>query len=213
MSSKLRQFRLAIQSSGRLRDDSLEYMRTLGAQLGEAAERRLIQSCHNFDLDIVSVRHADIPRYVASGAADYGICGANVLIELNLTANVIASLPFGFCKLVIAAPEQSNIQMVADLEGERIATTYPASLERWLQGQNIHAAIIPIRGSVETAVELNLADAICDLTQTGRTLQAHRLVPFVTLLKSQAALIQSPYAIKPFFELMKPQQAYEAISA
>lgn len=213
MSNPLRQFRLAIQSSGRLRDDSLEYMRSLGAQLGEAAERRLIQSCHNLDLDIISVRHSDIPRYVASGAADYGICGANVLTELNMTANVIATMPFGFCRLVIAVPEQSTTQTIADLEGERIASAYPVSLERWLQDQNIHAAIIPIHGSVEAAVELNLADAICDLTQTGRTLQAHRLIPLVTVLESQAVLIQSPHAVKPFFELIKSQQTYETVSA
>lgn len=213
MSNSLRQFRLAIQSSGRLRDDSLEYMRSLGARLGETPERRLIQPCHNLDLDVVSVRHSDIPRYVASGAADYGICGANVLTELNMTANVIAAMSFGFCKLVIAVPEQSGIQMIVDLSGERIATAYPVSLERWLQDQNIHAAIIPIRGSVENAVELNLADAICDLTQTGRTLRAHRLVPLATVLESQAVLIQSPHAVKPFFELITSQLTYETIPA
>lgn len=213
MSNSPRQFRLAIQSSGRLRDDSLEYMRSLGARISEAAERRLIQACYNFDLDIISVRHSDIPRYVASGAADYGICGANVLTELNVTADVIAKLPFGLCKLVIAVPEQSAVQTIADLEGERIASAHPVSLERWLHDQNIHAAIIPIRGSVEAAVELNLADAICDLTQTGRTLQAHRLVPLVTVLESQAVLIQSPHAAKPFFELIRSQLVYEAVPA
>jgi ATP phosphoribosyltransferase len=212
MSKSARRFRLAIQSSGRLRDDSLTYLRSLGAQLSESAERRLIQSCHNFSLDIISVRHSDIPRYVASGAADYGICGANVLTELSMPANIIETMAFGFCKLVIAIPEQSIIQSVADLEGERIATAYPMSLEQWLQDQDIHAAIIPIRGSVEASVELNLADAICDLTQTGRTLQAHRLVPLTTVLESQAVLIQSPHAAKPFFELFKTQPMYETVS-
>ncbi|EKD76493.1 MAG: hypothetical protein ACD_43C00090G0001 [uncultured bacterium] len=211
MSNKIRQFRLAIQSSGRLREDSLEYMGSLGAEFGETAERRLIQSCQNFNLAIVSVRHSDIPRYVASGAADYGICGANVLTELNMTAKVVTALPFGFCKLVIAVPESSNMQTIADLEGERIATAYPGSLERWLQDQGIHAAIIPIRGSVEATVELNLADAICDLTQSGRTLKAHQLVPLATILESQAVLIQSPHASKPFFELIQSQLKYETV--
>jgi len=208
MSNKFRRHRLAIQSSGRLREDSLEYMGSLGAEFSLADDRRLIQACQSFNLDIISVRHSDIPRYVASGAADYGICGINVLAELNITAKVITTLPFGFCKLVIAVPESSSMQTIADLEGERIATAYPGSLERWLQDQNIHAAIIPIRGSVEVSVELNLADAICDLTQSGRTLKAHQLIPLVTILESQAVLIQSPHASKPFFELIEKNKSY-----
>lgn len=211
MSNKLRQFRLAIQSSGRLREDSLQYLQSLGAVLGEAAERRLIQPCFNLDLDVISVRHSDVPRYVVSGAADYGICGANVLTELNMTANILTVLPFGYCKLVVAVPEQSSIQTVADLEGERIATAYPNSLEQWLQDQNVHAAIIPIRGSVEATVELNLADAICDLTQSGQTLKAHRLIPLATILESQAVLIQSPHTSKPFFELIQSKAVYETV--
>jgi len=80
------------------------------------------------------------------------------------------------------------------LEGERIATTYPQLLKDYLIQNNINSAIIPISGSVEITPELNLADAICDVVQTGNTLKAHNLIPLVTILDSKALLITNDVA-------------------
>ncbi len=183
--------RIAVQSHGRLSEPSLEYLRSLGLKF-KTNGRALITPCDNFSLDILHLRDDDIPEYVSREVADFGIVGENVLYEKNSRVNIIKRLGFGFCSLVIGVPDDSSIQEVADLEGERIATSYPRILSEYLKEKGVNAAIIPIEGSVEIAPSLNLADAICDLTQTGKTLKENHLVSLVTILQSQAVLIESP---------------------
>lgn len=188
MKNKLR---IAIQKSGRLNPESMAFLNSLG--LTFVPSSALTQTCTNFDLSILLVRDDDIPEFVSRGVADFGIVGQNVLMEETADAEMVMSLPFGLCKLSIATPETSAIKKPEDLEGERIATTYPRLLRKYLRQKGINAAIIPITGSVEIAPELNLADAVCDLVQTGTTLKAHNLLPIVTILESQAVLIESPF--------------------
>lgn len=185
--------RIAVQKEGWLRNPSLEYLESLGLEFSKENGRTLVVLCKNAGIEILYVRHSDIPQYVQNGAADFAIVGGNVLYERNFKIKEIKKLDFGKCSLVIAVPLVSPIQKIQDLEGERIATSYPNSLRKFLQKQKINAAIIEIKGSVEVAPVLGLADAICDLTQTGNTLKENALKPIETLLNSAALFIESPF--------------------
>ncbi len=191
MKSPNQTIRIAIQSSGRLRDGSLQYLESFGLQF-EFTDRSLITKAKNFDLELLSVRDDDIPQYITQGVADYGIVGENVLYEEQPNANVIEKLNFCQCSLVIAVPTESSIQSIEDLQNERIATSYPNILAKFLKDNGIKSAIIPIKGSVEITPQLNLADAICDLTQTGTTLKQNGLRILATVCESEAVLITSP---------------------
>ena len=188
--------KIAIQKEGRLKIPSLEFLESLGLQFSKDNDRTLVVPCNNADVEILYVRHSDIPQYVQSGAADFAVVGGNVLYENNFKVRKVKKLNFGQCSLVIAIPITSPIQKIEELEGERIATSYPNSLRKFLQKQKINAAIIEIKGSVEVAPALGLVDAICDLTQTGNTLKENALKPIVTLFNSTALLIESPFERK-----------------
>lgn len=186
----MKRLRIAIQKSGKLSATSEAYIRGLGLDFTRQ-DRQIIAPVTNRPIDILYVRDDDIPEYVVTGAADYGVVGLNEIAEQAADVVVAEQLGFGLCRLVIAAPKNSALKTVLDMEGERIATSYPRLLKSYLATAGVHAAIIPIMGAVEAAPELNVADAVCDLTQTGTTLRAHGLVELATVLESQAALIQA----------------------
>lgn len=186
-----RRLKIAVQKSGRLNQASMGFLASCGLSFAPNGNS-LILPCQNFDLDVLYLRDDDIPEYVSRGVADFGIVGQNVLAEKEVNLKVLKKFDFGKCRLMIAAPASSNIKKPQDLEGERIATSYPKLLGSYLKKEGLEAAIIPISGSVEITPDLNLADAICDIVQTGNTLKAHNLVPLFTLLESQAVLIESP---------------------
>jgi len=180
--------KIAIQKKGRLSEASLAFLNSLGLMF-KPNGHSLIQKCEDRNIDLILLRDDDIPEYVSRGVADFAIIGQNVLLEKRMQAEIIRELDFAKCRLDIAVPEDSPIKVLKDLEGERIATTYPELLKEYLAKNNINSAIIPIQGSVEITPELNLADAICDVVQTGNTLKAHNLKPLVTILESKALLI------------------------
>ncbi|HEX5798423.1 MAG TPA: ATP phosphoribosyltransferase [Candidatus Saccharimonadales bacterium] len=180
--------RIAIQKSGRLRKDSLKFLEKQGVKVPQSSKNSFIVPCEN-NLEILFVRYGDIPEYVASSVADFGIVGENLLYEENKKIALQSKLGFGHCRLVIAVPKGSKIKKIADLEGERIATSYPNSLRKFLRANGLGAAIVNIRGSVEAAPAIGLADAICDLTQTGETLKANDLNVIAEVVNSEAVLI------------------------
>ena len=186
--------RIAIQKEGRLKELSLAFLASLGLSCPQENGRTLLMPCANADVEILYVRHADAPQYVENGAADFAVIGGNLLYENNFNVKEIKKLNFGICSLVIAVPRVSFLKTMRDLEGERIATSYPNSLRAFLREQKINAAIIEIKGSVEVAPELGLADAICDLTHTGATLRENNLKAIETVFESEAVLIESPFA-------------------
>src|SRR3989338_6591887 len=190
---KRNNIRIAVQKEGRLKIPSLEYLESLGLQFSKENGRILIVSCKNADAEILYVRHRDIPQYIQSGAADFAVVGGDILYENNFKIRKVKKLNFGECGLVIAIPVVSPIKKIEELNGERIATSYPNSLRKFLKKQKINAVIIEIRGSVEVAPALGLADAICDLTQTGNSLKENSLKPIATVFNSTAVFIESPF--------------------
>jgi ATP phosphoribosyltransferase len=184
--------KIAVQRSGRLAQPSLEFLYSMGLRF-DSNMQNLITPCENCDVEILHLRDDDIPEYVSRGIVDFGIVGENVLYEKDVQVNLLKKLGFCPCWLVIAIPQGSHIRRVEDLEGERIATSYPRLLAQFLGERGIDAAIIRIQGSVEVTPDLNLADAVCDITQTGNTLRDHNLVPLDLVLESQAVLIETPF--------------------
>ena len=184
--------RIAIQKSGRLTDGSVKFLSSRGLRF-QPNGRNLITPCDGAPCDVLHLRDDDIPEYVCRSVVDFGIVGENVLYERNVHVRLLKRLGFSPCSLVIAVPQDSSIKVPEDLEGERIATSHPRLLTRFLRERQINAAIITIRGAVEVTPQLNLADAVCDITQTGTTLKEHALVPLTIVFESQAVLIESPF--------------------
>jgi len=172
-------------------EPSLEYLRRLGIDLPD--EKALSLKCKRSDVEILFVRCSDIPTYIEQNVADFGIIGENVLIEQNCKLPILERLSFGECSLVIAVPYESGISCVQDLEGERIATSYPSSLKQFLRENGVNAAIVQIEGSVELSPSLNLADAVCDIRQSGNTLKENGLRVLENIFDSEAVLISKNY--------------------
>ncbi|MBC7769519.1 MAG: ATP phosphoribosyltransferase [Phycisphaerales bacterium] len=185
---------IAIQKNGRLAEQSLGLIRAAGFHLTKSASD-LAYSVENAPIDLWCVRDDDIPTFVADGVADLGIVGRNVLAERALGANApipaeIMPLGFGRCRLAIAAPESLTYAGPGSLSGLRIATTYPNLLARFLAAEGVEAEIVTMRGAVEVAPRLKLAEAICDLVSTGATLEANGLIELQTVLESEAVLVR-----------------------
>lgn len=187
-----RKIRVAIQKKGRLRQLGLDFLTSVGLRFALPENGELIVPCDNAEVELLLVRNSDIPVYVQNGIADFGIVGENVLYEQNRSELSFKKLGFGKCCLVVAAPENSAIKRVEDLYGERVATSYPNSVRKFFAERNIPASIIVINGSVEIAPGLGLADAICDIVQTGNTLRSYGLSQIDKVLDSEAVLIVSP---------------------
>ena len=186
MSEKLK---IAIQKSGRLSEESVKMLRECGVRF-QSGLGKLKTESENFPLEIFFLRDDDIPEYVADAVADIGIVGENVLLEAG-TKNLrsIEKLGFGKCRLSLAVPRGFSYERTADLNGKRIATSYPRILSKFLKNQNIEAEIHTISGSVEIAPGIGLAEAICDLVSSGSTLFTNGLREVETVLQSEAILV------------------------
>ena len=180
--------KLAIQKSGRLTEKSLQLLRTCGLDIENYSDRLLVSS-RNFELDLLFLRDDDIPEYVQDGVADIGIVGENVVIEKEADVDTIKKLGYGKCTLMIAIPEDKHMLNLDELNGKRVATSYPKILSNYFRNQKIDAKIIQISGSVEIAPSLGIADCICDIVSTGNTLKLNKLKKFTNVFDSEAILI------------------------
>jgi ATP phosphoribosyltransferase len=181
--------KIAIQKSGRLYEDSVALLKECGIDLRNVKDRLKTES-DNFPLEVFFLRDDDIPQYVQDGVADIGIVGENVLFEKNKTVEVVEQLGFGKCRLSVAVPRNMAYSSIQDLEGKRIATSYPVLLKSYLQQNNTNCEIHEISGSVEIAPGIGLADAVADLVSSGGTLFMNGLKEVETIFSSQAVLVQ-----------------------
>ena len=187
--------RIAMQKSGRLTEPALDLLNRCGLSFRQSRDK-LFCFGEGEPVDLLLVRDDDIPGLIAQGVCDLGIVGRNVLNEFQLTsvgmdAEPLAELrPLGFgrCRLSIAVPQEFDYQQPSQLEGRRIATSYPGLLAQWLKLQGVNAGVVMLNGSVEIAPKLGTADAICDLVQSGGTLVANQLRETEVLLESEAVL-------------------------
>lgn len=184
----MKTLKIAIQKSGRLNEKSVELLKNCGLSF-ENYKSSLISSVSNFPLEILFLRDDDIPEYVQDGIADLGIVGENVISETEVSVSFLQKLGFGKCTLKLAVQNNSTIEIIEDLNGKSIATSYPVILKKFLEQNNINADIRTISGSVEISPGLGLSDAIFDIVSTGGTLKSNGLKPFADVLSSEAVLI------------------------
>lgn len=182
--------RIAVQKSGRLYEGSMKLLKECGIEISNG-NNQLRVTAANFPVEVFFLRDDDIPEYVQDAVADIGFVGENVVTESNKQTDSIEKLGFGKCRLSIAVPKNGNMQTVSDLEGKKIATSYPFILSNFLKERNITASIHEISGSVEIAPKIGLADAICDLVSSGSTLFTNELKEIETILSSEAVLISN----------------------
>jgi ATP phosphoribosyltransferase len=182
--------KLAVQKKGRLTDKSLQLLRNCGLDIEDYSER-LIITTRNYEMDILFLRDDDIPEYVQDGVADIGIVGEDVVREKRAKIDYVRKLGFGRCRLSLAIPENKTINNLSEINGLRIATSFPNLCKDFLTQNNINATVVEISGSVEIAPSLGVADLICDLVSTGNTLKLNKLKKSFDVFTAEAVLIAS----------------------
>ncbi|WP_295831815.1 ATP phosphoribosyltransferase [uncultured Winogradskyella sp.] len=183
--------KIAVQKSGRLNEDSMKILKAIGISIDNGKDQ-LKASARNFPLEVFYLRNGDIPQYLRDGVVDAAIIGENVLIEKGNDLNIIERLGFSKCRVSIAVPKSSDAESLKDLEGKRIATSYPNTVNQFLDKTGIKANLHIINGSVEIAPNIGLADAVCDIVSSGSTLFKNGLKEIDKLLVSEAVLATSP---------------------
>ena len=180
--------RIAIQTKGRLNEDSTELLIQSGVSVGDSS-RKFLSRSETFPMEILYLRDDDIPGAVDSGAADIGIVGYNEVLEKGYDVEILEKLGFGGCRLSIAVPTGTGYEGPSSLEGKRIATSYPEILRRFLSDNGVNAGIETIAGSVEVAPAIGMADALFDIVSSGGTLRKNGLKEVERVVESEAVLI------------------------
>ena len=180
--------RIAVQSKGRLYEDTMVLLTEAGIKLS-SAKRTLLIPARNFPVEILFLRDDDIPDSVSSGVADIGIVGKNEFMEKEKQARIVKNLGFSKCRLSLAIPKDEEYQGLEWFSGRKIATSYPVILNKFLKDNHINADIHVITGSVEIAPGIGLADAIFDIVSSGSTLVSNRLKEVEVVVESEAILI------------------------
>jgi len=182
--------KIAIQKSGRLNEESLKLIKDCAINF-EIYRDQLKVISKNYPIEIYFLRNGDIPKYLNDGVVDLAIIGENTLNEKGYQLKVIEKLGFSKCRVSLAVPNDFKYESINDLNNIRIATSYPNILKKFLKKENIKSDLHIINGSVEISPSIGLSDAICDIVSSGSTLFENNLVEVVTLLESQAVLVQS----------------------
>lgn len=180
--------RIAVQSKGRLYEDTMNLLKETGIKIGSNKRTLLVQSS-NFPLEVLFLRDDDIPQTVADGVADVGIVGENEFVERNENADIVKRLGFSKCRISLAIPKAVDYQGVEWFNGKKIATSYPNILSSYLQKNNVKTDIHVIQGSVEIAPGIGLADGIFDIVSSGSTLISNNLKEVEVVMQSEALLI------------------------
>lgn len=182
--------RIAVQSKGRLYEETMELLAEAGIKL-TAVKRTLLVPSRNFPVELLFLRDDDIPDSVASGTADIGIVGLNEVLEKRKNVEIMRNLGFSKCRLSLAIPKSAEYNGISWFNNRKIATSYPVVLSDFLEKNGINADIHVISGSVEVAPGIGLADAIFDIVSSGSTLISNNLEEVEKVLNSEAVLIGS----------------------
>ena len=183
--------RIAVQTKGRLNEQSMQLLRDAGVTIKEE-KRKFLMRASDFPVEVLFLRDDDIPQTVSMGAADLGFVGYNEVAERGYDVDVLQKLGFGGCRISLAIPKADKYEGLSYFNGTRIATSYPNVLTKFFEENGIKAEIHTITGSVEIAPAAGLADAIFDIVSSGGTLITNGLVEVEQVLQSEAVLIGTP---------------------
>ena len=182
--------RIAVPNKGRLHDPSIDLLERAGLHVIDGADRKLYADTIDPDINILFVRAADIPEYVADGAADLGVTGIDMVHEAAVTAvTPLLDLDFGRCRIVLAAPEDGPVTSVHDLDDRTVATEFPHITRSFFEETGVEPTVITVSGATELTPHVDMADAIVDITSTGTTLRMNRLTVIAEVLESSVHLI------------------------
>ncbi|MCA0931634.1 ATP phosphoribosyltransferase [Lutimonas saemankumensis] len=188
----MERLKIAIQKSGRLNEDSLKILKESGISVSNGLDQ-LRATVSNFPMEILYLRNSDIPQYLIDGVVDIAIIGENLLVEKDQgSIKVLEKLSFSKCRVSLAVPKTFEYSSIKDLDGKKIATSYPNTLNKFLDSKGINAELHQISGSVEIAPNIGLADAICDIVSSGSTLFKNNLKEVEVIGRSEAVLAVSP---------------------
>lgn len=188
--------RLAVPNKGRIAEPIMDLLERSGLHVAGSGERRLIAKTLDPDVELLFARPIDIPAYVASGAADLGITGLDMVGERGAAVEDLLDLHFGEATLVLAVLEESAVDDPAQLAGLRIATEFPNLTAGFFAGLGVPVSLVPVAGACELAPHLGIADAIVDLSSSGTTLRTNRLRVVAEVLRSSTRLIGNPAAVR-----------------
>ena len=180
--------RIAIQSKGRLNEESTAMLRELGIDIDDS-KRKYLSKAGNFPVEMLYLRDDDIPGVVASGAASLGIVGLNEVEEKGYPVEIVERLGFGACRISLAIPKADEYTGPEYFQGKVIATSYPKILRKFLDEKGVTARIEVITGSVEVTPAAGIADCIFDIVSSGSTLVANNLKEVEKVFFSEAVLI------------------------
>ena len=186
--------RIALPNKGRLSEPSVHLLRAAGLVF-ETSSRALSVPVHNMPVEVLFVRADDIPELVHDGIAHFGMTGLDLVTESVADTTVVLGLDFGRCTLTAAVDESSPVMSLDDFSGLRVATSHPRTVGRFFSDKSIDITTVPLRGSVEVAPKLDIADAIVDLVSSCSTMMINGLRPVATVLESQASLISGGEAV------------------
>jgi ATP phosphoribosyltransferase len=180
--------RIAVQSKGRLFDDTMNLLAEADIKVS-ASKRTLLVQSSNFPLEVLYLRDDDIPQSVASGVADIGVVGENEFVERGEEADIVSRLGFSQCRLSLAIPKEIEYRGVNWFNGKKIATSYPNILRAYMDKHGVDCEIHVITGSVEISPGIGLADGIFDIVSSGSTLVSNNLREVEVVMQSEALLI------------------------
>ncbi len=184
------QIRIALPSKGRISDPAVNLLGKAGIGVKDTTNRKLFSKTYDEEIDVMFTRAADIPEFVADGAADMGMTGLDLIEENNASVEILEELNFGSAKLVLAVPEDSSLEKVSDIkDGAIVATEFPNLTRKYFQKMEIQVKIVELSGATEIAPFIGVADIITDLTSTGTTLKMNHLRIIDTILNSSIKLI------------------------
>lgn len=196
--------KIAIPSKGRISEPSINILEKAGLGLIDKSNRKLISKTFNDDIEVMFARASDIPEFVNDGVADMGITGVDLIQENEADVAEMLDLRFGQTKLVLAAPEESNINCVEDItEDMKVATEFPTLTKKYLDEKGLDLKIVKLSGSTEAAPFIGIADLITDLTSTGTTLKMNHLEIIDVILESTIKLIANKDSLKTKNELIE----------
>ena len=197
--------KIAIQKSGRLHDESIQILKDCGISIYNGNDQLKV-TASNFPLEVYYLRNSDIPQYLIDGVVDIAIVGDNLLVEKGQNIQIAEKLGFSKCKVSVAVPKNFNYNSIQDLNGLRVATSYPKTVIDYFSSKGISVDIHQISGSVEIAPNIGLSDAIVDIVSSGSTLFKNGLKEVEVILKSEAVLAVSPRITKEAEQLLQKLQ-------
>jgi ATP phosphoribosyltransferase len=183
--------KIAIQKSGRLNEESIQILKDCGISISNGNDQLKITAT-NFPLEVYFLRNSDIPKYLIDGVVDVAIVGDNLLVEKGQNIQIAEKLGFSKCKVSVAVPKNFIYNGIEDLNGLRIATSYPNTVTNYFNSKKVQIEIHQISGSVEIAPNIGLSDAIVDIVSSGSTLFKNNLKEVEVIFKSEAVLAVSP---------------------